>query len=88
MIPFLITVITLWIIRVPLSAFLSTRFGTDGIWWGIPAAWAMGSALSTAYYLSGRWRRKVVARPAGPAGAAGTPPAAAAAPADAAAPEA
>ena len=67
MIPFLITVITLWIIRVPLSAFLSTRFGTDGIWWGIPAAWAMGSALSTAYYLSGRWRRKVVVRPPGPA---------------------
>ena len=77
MIPFLITVITLWIIRVPLSAFLSTRFGTDGIWWGIPAAWAMGSALSTAYYLSGRWRRKVVVRPPGPAAAAGAPPAAA-----------
>lgn len=62
MIPFLITIITLWIIRVPLSLFLSARLGTDGIWWGIPAAWAMGSALSTAYYLSGRWRRRVLVR--------------------------
>ena len=58
MIPFLITIVTLWIIRIPLSALLSTRFGTDGIWWGIPAAWTMGSTLSTVYYLSGRWRRR------------------------------
>ncbi len=71
MIPFFITIVTLWIIRIPLSAWLSTRLGTDGIWWGIPAAWAMGSTLSTAYYLSGRWRRMVVVRPAG-AGSAAT----------------
>jgi putative MATE family efflux protein len=64
LIPFLISIVTLWIIRIPLSVWLSTRLGTDGIWWGIPAAWGMGSALSTVYYLSGRWRRMVVVRPA------------------------
>jgi putative MATE family efflux protein len=82
MIPFLITVVTLWIIRIPLSAWLSTRLGTDGIWWGIPAAWAMGSTLSTVYYLSGRWRRMMVVRPAAAAGADTAPAAAAAAPPD------
>jgi putative MATE family efflux protein len=63
MIPFLITIVTLWIIRIPLSWWLSTRLGTDGIWWGIPAAWAMGSVLSTVYYFTGRWRTRVVAGP-------------------------
>jgi putative MATE family efflux protein len=72
LIPFLITIVTLWIIRIPLSAWLSTRLGTDGIWWGIPAAWAMGSTLSVIYYLNGRWRRMVVARPA--AAVAAAPP--------------
>jgi len=66
LIPFLITIVTLWIIRIPLSAWLSTRLGTDGIWWGIPAAWAMGATLSTVYYLSGRWRRRVVVGPSAP----------------------
>jgi putative MATE family efflux protein len=68
LIPFLITIVTLWIIRIPLSAWLSRRLGTDGIWWGIPAAWTMGSTLSIAYYLSGRWRRMVRVGPrSGPA---------------------
>jgi len=76
MIPFLITIVTLWIIRIPLSAWLSSRLGTDGIWWGIPAAWGMGSILSTVYYLSGRWRRRLVVRPAAAGLAAGVPAAA------------
>jgi putative MATE family efflux protein len=74
MIPFFITIVTLWIIRVPLSAFLSTRLGTDGIWWGIPAAWTMGSTLSIVYYLSGRWRRRMVVRPGAAAGTAAAEP--------------
>jgi putative MATE family efflux protein len=61
LIPFLITVMALWVVRIPLSYLLSRRLGTDGIWWGIPAAWAVGSALSTAYYFTGRWRTRVVA---------------------------
>jgi putative MATE family efflux protein len=60
MIPMLITLCTLWIIRVPLSAWLSSFMGSDGIWWSIPAAWLMGTVLSTVYYFSGRWRRRVL----------------------------
>jgi putative MATE family efflux protein len=71
LIPFLITIVTLWIVRIPLSYWLSLRLGTDGIWWGIPAAWTMSVILSTAYYLSGRWRWRVVVRPAAAGLAAG-----------------
>jgi putative MATE family efflux protein len=61
LIPFLITVMALWVVRIPLSYLLSRRLGTDGIWWGIPAAWAMGSTLSVIYYFTGRWRTRTVA---------------------------
>lgn len=88
LIPFLITVVTLWIVRIPLSYLLSTRLGTDGIWWGIPAAWAMGSSLSIVYYFSGRWRTRVVARPRAGGGAPEAPGAAGTARSPASAPEA
>jgi len=63
LIPMFITLFTLWIVRVPLSAWLSSFMGSDGIWWSIPAAWLMGTALSVAYYFSGRWRRRVLVKP-------------------------
>ncbi|MFA6028516.1 MAG: MATE family efflux transporter [Elusimicrobiota bacterium] len=62
-IPMIITVLALWLIRVPLSEFLSRRMGTDGIWWGVPVAWGAGLLLSSLYCATGRWKRKVVARP-------------------------
>jgi putative MATE family efflux protein len=66
MIPMLISLFTLWIVRIPLSAWLSSFMGPDGIWWSIPAAWVMGTVLSTVYYFSGRWRRRTVVGPRKP----------------------
>lgn len=57
-IPMLITVLSLWAIRIPLAWFLSRRIGTDGIWWGIPIAWAAGMTLSLLYFLTGNWKKK------------------------------
>lgn len=62
LIPMLITLVSLWLARVPASAILSQRYGSDGIWWGIPLGWIVGTALSTGYYLTGRWKTKVVTR--------------------------
>ena len=59
LIPMFITLLSLWVIRIPVSAWLAQRIGTDGIWWGIPIAWAAGLALSAGYYSTGRWKRKV-----------------------------
>jgi Na+-driven multidrug efflux pump len=58
------TVLALWIIRVPMAMVLSKHFGTDGIWWSVPAGWTAGFCAAFIYYRSGRWRRKVVVRQA------------------------
>lgn len=57
MIPMLVTVLALWVIRVPVSTFLSARIGLDGIWWGAPVAWCAGLAFSAGYFATGRWKR-------------------------------
>jgi len=59
-IPMIVVVLSLWIVRVPVSDLLSSRIGSDGIWWGIPLSWAFGLAASSGYYLTGKWKRKVV----------------------------
>lgn len=62
LIPMFVTVLSLWVIRVPVSAFLSQRMGSTGIWWGIPIAWCAGALLSFSYYKTGRWKRKIVTK--------------------------
>jgi putative MATE family efflux protein len=63
LIPMFITLFSLWILRIPISYFLSKYMGPDGIWWSIPVAWAAGFTCSFLYYLSGRWKRKVIVKP-------------------------
>ncbi len=58
LIPMFITLLSLWLIRIPLAYFLSARFGPIGIWWSIPIAWFIGMVLSYFYYLSGKWKNK------------------------------
>lgn len=64
LIPMFTTLMSLWVIRVPVSKFLSDKIGSDGIWWGIPAGWAVGLTISYIYYLSGRWKRKAACKAA------------------------
>ncbi len=62
LIPMFISLISLWIIRIPFAVFLSAKFGVVGIWWSIPCGWVMGWGLSHLYFLMGRWKKKVVVR--------------------------
>ncbi len=62
LIPMFITLVSLWLLRVPASHFLSLRMGTDGIWWGIPIAWAFGFVAAFIYYRSGKWKTKSVVK--------------------------
>jgi len=59
-IPMFVTLISLWLIRIPVSWALSKHLGVEGIWWGIPIAWAIGAIFSYLYYRSGRWKKKSV----------------------------
>ncbi len=63
LIPMFFTLISLWLLRIPFSYYLSREdvgLGSDGIWWGIPIAWVVGFVLSYIYYLTGKWKKKVI----------------------------
>lgn len=60
--PMIITILSLWVIRIPASYFLSLTMGAVGIWWGIPVAWVFGVTASYVYYKTGRWKLKAVVK--------------------------
>jgi len=62
LIPMFLSLISLWIIRIPLAWMLSRKIGPSGIWWSIPAGWFIGLSLSFLYYKTGRWKRKAVVK--------------------------
>jgi putative MATE family efflux protein len=63
LIPMFISVLSLWLIRVPLAAILSKTYDETGIWWAVPIAWTVGLCGAFIYYLSGKWKGKSVTRP-------------------------
>jgi Na+-driven multidrug efflux pump len=65
LIPMFFTLFSLWIIRVPFAIYFSRLWGETGIWWAQPAAWGVGLALAFGYYLTGRWKKMGVIKPAG-----------------------
>jgi putative MATE family efflux protein len=63
LVPMFITLLSLWLVRIPVASFLSGFMGTDGIWWSIPIAWGVGGVFAYLYYRSGRWKNKGVIKP-------------------------
>jgi putative MATE family efflux protein len=61
-VPMIISILTLWLIRVPVASYLSGRIGSDGIWWSMPIGWTIGMLLTLGYYATGKWKGKVVAK--------------------------
>lgn len=58
-VPLLITLLTLWVIRVPVAIFLvHTLQNPAGIWFASPAGWLVGMILSYLYYKSGHWKKR------------------------------
>jgi putative MATE family efflux protein len=63
LVPMFLTLISLWLLRIPVSYYLSRPeigLGSDGIWWGIPIAWGFGFVSSFIYYKMGYWKKKGV----------------------------
>jgi MATE family, multidrug efflux pump len=60
LIPMFISLIALWVIRIPAAWILSNKFEEIGIWWAIPMGWFVGFSLSFIYYLTGNWKKKVI----------------------------
>jgi len=62
LVPMFISLLSLWLIRIPMAWYLSGKIGATGIWWSIPAGWSIGLALSYIYYKSGRWKKKSIVK--------------------------
>jgi putative MATE family efflux protein len=60
--PMIVTLLSLWLVRVPAAAWLSGKMGCEGIWWAMPFGWTVGMVAVLTYYFSGKWKRKAVVR--------------------------
>lgn len=63
-VPLLISFIALFLVRVPLAAYLGSQFGFNAIWWSFPAGFLMATVLTYFYYASGRWRKGAIMKEA------------------------
>ena len=64
----IISLVSLWVVRVPMAYALAHRLGSvRGVWYAMAASFLVAMTTSVAYYLSGRWKRPVIKRRAIPA---------------------
>ncbi|RKD87915.1 MATE family efflux transporter [Mangrovibacterium diazotrophicum] len=61
-IPMLTTLLSLYLVRIPLAFWLSGKIGVNGIWWAEPAGWFIGMVILIVYYFTGRWKGRVVVK--------------------------
>ena len=61
-VPMFITLLALWLVRIPISWYLSKKMGPEGVWWGIPYAWLAGFILSLIYYFTGWWKKHAIVK--------------------------
>lgn len=55
------SIITLCLVRIPLSALLShTALKTDGIWIALDCSFTVVMVISLIYYFSGKWKKTVI----------------------------
>lgn len=63
LITMIITLLSLWLVRVPGSWLLSkTSLGVTGIWISIALSLVVTMGVSLTYYFSGRWKKPVIFR--------------------------
>ena len=64
LIPMFISLIALWVIRIPIATMLSSHheIGIYGVYWSMPIGWFVGASLSFIYFLTGRWKKKTVVK--------------------------
>ncbi len=53
------TIIGWWIVRIPVSYFLSKSIGADGVWWSIAAQWSAEFIFALILFNIGKWKNKI-----------------------------
>lgn len=59
-VPMLVSLLSLWLIRIPLASWLSNYYGTNGIWWSIGISIGIGCIIIYIYYKTGHWKKKAI----------------------------
>ena len=61
MVTTLVTVLALWVVRVPLALALSHHFHrVEVVWVSSAVAFTVGMLASLVYYYTGRWKKSVI----------------------------
>ena len=71
-----ISVLMLWVIRLPVAWFASRSLGANGIWLSFAVSNVAGAAIAYCWFRRGTWRSADLTGPRGRAGATDTPDAA------------
>lgn len=61
-VPTCITMVMFWLIRVPVSWYLSVHCSASLLHFSYPISWVVACTLTVLYFKSGRWMREVSAR--------------------------
>lgn len=57
----LISLLSLWIFRIPTAYLFSHLWGSIGVWISIPVGWLFGLIFSIIYHRCGKWRTQKIA---------------------------
>lgn len=61
------TLLSLWLVRVPLAWFLSkTSLGITGIWVAVICSFFATTIVNLTYYFSGRWKKSAIIKAPAP----------------------
>ena len=59
-IPTISNMVMFWGVRLPVAWYFSTHFGESVLYYCFPISWVAGFTITVSYYLSGRWKQKVL----------------------------
>jgi len=59
-VPMFITLVSLWLVRIPLAYFFSKIWQENGIFMAIPVSWVLGMIASFVNYKMGRWKKSSI----------------------------
>lgn len=58
----MVSLFSLWLVRIPLAYYLGENFGRAGVWWGIGLSIVIAFIITYIYYKTGRWKRRCVVK--------------------------
>lgn len=58
----MVSLFSLWLIRIPLAYYMGEAFGRAGVWWAIGLSIVIAFAITYIYYKTGRWKKRCIVK--------------------------